>query len=96
MFPTLAAGLLLLAVCLKYALEPHRRHVPLMLALGVLTLVSGALGFVTGLITTVRAVAALPPEQHFLWSLQARAEPLRSRHREWLNGIGLRGGSAWS
>lgn len=52
MFPTAFFGILLFAAAVKYALEPHNRWIPLQAALGVLTLVSGGLGFVTGLIAT--------------------------------------------
>ena len=48
MYPTLLAGLGLLATCVQYARRPDRRYVPLMAALGLFTLVAGGLGFVTG------------------------------------------------
>jgi uncharacterized membrane protein YqjE len=48
MYPTLLAGLCLLATCVLYALRPKRRYVPLMAALGLFTLLAGGLGFVTG------------------------------------------------
>jgi hypothetical protein len=54
MYPTLVCGLVLLAAALKYALRPERRFVPLLVALNVLTLSAGALGFVSGVITTAR------------------------------------------
>lgn len=50
MYPTLIAGLALVATCLQYARRPDSRYVPLMLSLGVFTLMAGALGFTTGLI----------------------------------------------
>ncbi|XXF74977.1 hypothetical protein P2318_18055 [Myxococcaceae bacterium GXIMD 01537] len=49
MYPTLLAGLCLLATCVQYARRPERRFVPLMLALGLFTLLAGGLGFITGL-----------------------------------------------
>jgi ABC-type antimicrobial peptide transport system permease subunit len=58
MFPTLACGLLMLAVAVKYAVAPDKRFVPLLTGLGILTLSSGALGFVTGLITTCGAIGS--------------------------------------
>ena len=54
MYPTLVFGLVLLAAALKYALRPERRLVPLLVALNLLTLSAGALGFVSGVITTAR------------------------------------------
>lgn len=66
MIPTLAFGLLLLGVAVRYAVRPEARLVPLLASLGVLTLVAGMLGFVMGLITTLHAIAKVPPEQHWL------------------------------
>lgn len=58
MFPTAAFGLILVLVCVRYGLAPKVRDVPLMVSLAVLTLVSGALGFVSGVMTTFHFVAA--------------------------------------
>jgi hypothetical protein len=52
MFPILVAGLALLTVAIRYAVRPDRRFVPLLVTLNVLTLSAGALGFVSGVITT--------------------------------------------
>jgi hypothetical protein len=49
MYPTLLAGLALLATSIIYSRRPERRYVPLMLSLGLFTLVAGGLGFITGL-----------------------------------------------
>ena len=57
MFPTLFFGLAAIGVALRYAVAPSRRFVPLLFALGIVTLTSGALGFVTGFIKSVSAVA---------------------------------------
>ena len=51
MYPTLLAGLCLLFTCVRYARRPEQRHVPLMLALGLFTLLAGGLGFVTGVVS---------------------------------------------
>lgn len=59
MFPTLLFGLMLVAAAVRYAMKPEMRWVPLQIALAVLTLASGAFGFVTGLIlTTINAGGA--------------------------------------
>lgn len=71
MFPTLAFGLLLLAVAVRYALDPARRYVPLLLSLGVLTLTAGALGFVTGFIKSVAAIEQSDGHQAILSLLGA-------------------------
>jgi hypothetical protein len=57
MYPTLVCGVLLVGVAARYALNPERRLTPLLVALNLLTLSSGALGFVSGVITTARYLA---------------------------------------
>ena len=66
MFPTLVFGLLMLLVSARYALRPSRRLVPLLLGLGTVTLASGALGFVTGLMTTFRYIGGVPAAQRYV------------------------------
>ncbi len=66
MFPTLGFGLMMLAVAVRYATRPEGRYVPLLLGTGVVTLSSGALGFVTGLITTFRYVGQVGPDHRYL------------------------------
>jgi hypothetical protein len=56
MFPTLLIGAVMLSVAVKYAVAPSRRLLPLLLSLSVLTVATGALGFVSHLITTCGAV----------------------------------------
>ena len=56
MFPTMVFGVLMLGIAVKYAVTPDRRFMPLLTGLGVLTMASGGLGFVTGLITTCHAI----------------------------------------
>lgn len=63
MFPTLLFGLLLLGVSVRYAVKPEARWVPLQLTLAVLTVTSGMLGFVTGVITTTQHLSELPAER---------------------------------
>ncbi len=60
MWPTLFFGLMLLLASVQYARTPEKRFVPLMTGLGILTLSSGGLGFVTGLMTTAKAVQTVP------------------------------------
>ena len=54
MYPTLLAGLALIATCLQYARRPQPRYVPLMLSLGIFTMMAGALGFATGLLSMLQ------------------------------------------
>jgi hypothetical protein len=62
MFPTMLSGLLLLAVAIRYAVEPERRLVPLLVSLNVLTLGAGALGFVSGCIVCARYFGMHDPQ----------------------------------
>jgi hypothetical protein len=66
MYPTLLAGLALIVTCLLYARRPEARYVPLMLALGLFTLMAGALGFATGLISMMRFADSDVPASVFL------------------------------
>lgn len=57
MIPTLVFGALLVVAGLRYALRPERRFVPLLVGLGITTLMTGGLGFVTGVIKSFRAAS---------------------------------------
>jgi hypothetical protein len=59
MYPTLLFGVALLAVAGRYATRPEKRYVPLLIALNILTVAAGALGFVTGVITTTGAASEI-------------------------------------
>ncbi|MBN1206108.1 MAG: hypothetical protein JXB05_14415 [Myxococcaceae bacterium] len=63
MYPTLLAGLALLATSIQYARRPEQRYVPLMVALGLFTLVAGGLGFITGMMACLSAYARAPAGQ---------------------------------
>jgi len=80
MFPTLVFGLILVVVSIRYALSPRQRDVPLMISLAVLTFVSGALGFVSGVMTTFHFVAegGLKGEEATAITLQGVAESLNN------------------
>ena len=60
MFPILIFGVVLLAAAIRYAVRPEKRLVPLLFGLGILTIASGGLGFVTGLMTTANAIGTIP------------------------------------
>lgn len=67
MYPTLALSTLMIAVSIAYALRPERRLVPLQISLGIMTLVVGSLGFVTGVIKSLMAIHQVPAEKRFIW-----------------------------
>lgn len=66
MFPTLIFGVIMLVAALRYAVKPENRMVPLLASLSLLTLFSGALGFVTGVINTMKYVGKVGPEERYL------------------------------
>ena len=66
MYPTFIFGLVLLAGSVRYATKPEQRVVPLLISLGILTLVSGATGFVTGLIKSLDFLNRAAPDDRFL------------------------------
>ncbi len=78
MFPTLVFGLVLLAVGVRYAIKPEARWIPLQLALGVLTLASGMLGFVTGVITTTQHISEVPNDRMGLMTAVGVGESLHN------------------
>ncbi len=64
MYLILLFGFPLIAWSMLYALRPERRQIPLLASLGLATLISGALGFSTGLMMTFRYIQKVPqPEQ---------------------------------
>jgi hypothetical protein len=60
MYPTLLAGLGLLLTSIQYARRPEQRYVPLMVALGLFTIVAGGLGFITGVMVCLSTYAGMP------------------------------------
>jgi hypothetical protein len=60
MYPTLVFGLFTIGVALWHAFRPDRRRVGLLVSLGLMTLISGTLGFVTGLIKTTTHLDGAP------------------------------------
>jgi hypothetical protein len=66
MFPTLFSGLLLLGVSASYALKPEMKKVPLLISMGILTLMAGSMGFVSGVIVTMHAIAHVQPDERWI------------------------------
>ncbi len=69
MYPTLVFGVLLVAASVRYAATPERRFVPLQMSLGMVTLASGGLGFVTGMIKSALAIEGAGPDRRWIWVL---------------------------
>ncbi len=67
MFLTLLFGALGIAVAVKYAMDPYRRLLPLTAGLGVLTLLTGALGCVTGVIKSLHCLPRVEPDERWIW-----------------------------
>lgn len=67
MYPTSIFGLLLIAASIRYAMSPERRFVPLQVSLGIMTLTSGGLGFVTGMIKSALAIYGAPADMRWIW-----------------------------
>lgn len=75
MYPTLLFGLLMIGVAFWYAARPARRLVPLLVSCGLMTFVSGCLGFFTGVIKSLTAIGQVPPDTRYI-SLIGIAESL--------------------
>lgn len=69
MFPTALIGLLLVAASIRYAITPDRRYVPLQVSLGIMTLASGALGFVLGVMKSVEYLSHVPASDRWIWAV---------------------------
>jgi hypothetical protein len=69
MFPTLIFGLLMVGASVRYAISPERRFVPLQITLGIMTLVAGGLGFVTGTIKSFLAMGEVTADNRWIWML---------------------------
>jgi hypothetical protein len=67
MIPTALFGIMLVLAAARYAMSPEKRLVPLQVTLGVLTLASGGLGFVTGLIKSLQYMAQMPDDKRWIW-----------------------------
>lgn len=78
MYPTLAFGLLLLAVGLAYALKPERKLVAVFAILGAVDFLSGLMGATMGFITTFMHVSKLPEDQQFGVTLVGIQESLQN------------------
>ncbi len=69
MYPTAFFGLLLVAAAIRYAMSPERRFVPIQVSLAIVTLASGGLGFVTGMIKSALAIEGAGPDKRWIWVL---------------------------
>lgn len=78
MYPTLAFGLLLVAVAVVYALRPERKLLSLFAILAVVELASGALGLTLGVVLTFLHVGELPPAAQYPVTLAGIAEALHN------------------
>lgn len=67
MIPTFVLGLLAVGAAARYAMNPERRHVQLQVSLALATLMSGGLGFVTGLIKSFSAMQGAKPGESAVW-----------------------------
>jgi hypothetical protein len=78
MYPTLIFGFFLVASGVLLALRPERRFLPLVVGLGTVTLGSGVLGSVVGIINTFRYVARMAAAEQFKVAAIGCAESLNN------------------
>jgi len=67
MIPTAIFGIIMICVAALYARRPDKRYVPLQISLGILTLASGSLGLVIGLIKSLGALGRVDPGDRYIW-----------------------------
>ena len=63
MYPTLIAGLVLVACAMRYALAPDTTRALIVRRLSLLTFLAGCMGFTSGLIRTLVNAPELPPDE---------------------------------
>jgi hypothetical protein len=63
MYPTAVSGLILIVCAWRFAMSPQRARLGLVKWLYALTGLTGALGFVAGMIKTLIAAGQLPPDE---------------------------------
>lgn len=66
MFPTLFFGVVAILAAARYAQKPEKRFFPVVAALSAVTLLSGGLGFVTGLINSCLAIQSVTPDLRYI------------------------------
>ena len=78
MYPTSIFGFLLVASGVLLVLRPERRHVSLVIALGLVTLGSGVLSSTVGIVNTFRYVARVPAADQINIAVLGCAESLNN------------------
>jgi hypothetical protein len=63
MYPTLFVGIVLLISAFRFAASPLRGRLATIVGLGVLTMLTSTLGFVTGVIRTLLAANEIDPKE---------------------------------
>src|SRR5689334_2336130 len=66
-YPVLLLGTCSLLTAIRYARDPRRDLMPLVVGLGLATTLMGLLGTVLGLDVTVRGLVDLPPEERWIF-----------------------------
>jgi hypothetical protein len=66
MWPTMLLGMLTVAAGTSYAMRPQRRTIPVAVSLGVTTILSGFVGFVSGLIKSLGGLSQVGPDDRWI------------------------------
>lgn len=66
MYPTLVIGVLMIGAAVWYAIRPEKRYFPLLVSFGLMTFISGCLGFVTGVINSFIHIGQVGPDQRYV------------------------------
>ena len=76
MYPTLVLGLIAVTLTVRYIRAPERGFDPSIWWMCGATALSGMLGFLTGAITTFRAIPKLPPPRQYAITLVGLSESM--------------------
>lgn len=66
MYPTLVIGVLMIGAAVWYAIRPEKRYFPLLVSFGLMTFISGCLGFVTGVIKSFMYIGQVGPDERYI------------------------------
>ena len=78
MYPTTIVGLLLVVAAVQYARRPDRRRLGIVHSLSALTLLTGTLGFVIGVIRSFTSLPGAEPRDVGAWVIVGVGESLNN------------------
>jgi hypothetical protein len=66
MWPTLICGILVIWAVIRYAINPEKRFLPLIISLELITFISGCLGFFTGVVASLSFIEGVAADKRYM------------------------------